>query len=172
MNGRPTPAAPSAPTQGGDTIILPLPRWDADRQVKTDRRGWPKINPKTGKVITWRPVWDVLHANSRPGHWAQRVKATRIVIDAVTKAATAAGLQPCRHLTVQLVWAPGDHRRADRGNLFGIQKAAIDGLARGRKDIPGLHLVPDDSERWVEELTPRIDRPPTPAGLWLEVITR
>ncbi len=156
----------------GEPVRVDLPRWDIMWEVKTGRGGWPKVNKRTGKTIRHRMVWDVLHANARPAHWSQRAKATLVVITAVVDAVTAAGLTPCQHLTVQLVWAPGDHRRADRGNLYPLQKAAIDAMARGRSDLPGLRLVPDDSDRWVEELTPRIDRPPVVAGLWLEVQQR
>jgi hypothetical protein len=148
---------------------LVLPRWDLP-QPKTGRGGWPKGNPTTRKVVKHRPVWDALHANARPAHWAQRHKAVREVIQAVSWAARCAGMRECEHLTVQLVWAPGDRRRADRGNLAIIQKSCVDALARGRSDIPGLRLVPDDTDRWVEELMPRIDRPPVRAGLWLEVV--
>lgn len=158
-----------APTPG--TWVLHLPRWDTDWQTKTGRGGWPKVNLKTGKVIRHRPVWGPLQGNARNPHWSARAKATRIVIDTVVTLATQAGMRPCRHLTIQLVWAPGDHRRADRGNLMPLQKACLDALARGRSDIPGLRLVPDDSERWVEELVPRIARPPVLSGLWLEVTT-
>ncbi|MGH9290823.1 MAG: hypothetical protein ACRD0V_21425 [Acidimicrobiales bacterium] len=37
-----------------------------------------------------------------------------------------------------------------------------------RTDLPGLRLVLDDTPEWVTRAT-RIDRPPTPAGLWLEI---
>lgn len=151
------------------TVLLDLPRWDTMWEVKTRRGGWPVVNPRTGKIVKYRKVWDALQANARTAHWSRRAEATRDVIAAVVRAAAAAGMQPCGHLTVQLVWAPGDRRRADRGNLAPIQKACLDALARGRTDIPGLHLVPDDSDRWVEELMPRIDRPPAQSGLWLEI---
>lgn len=160
------------PDPPGGVIRLHLPNWSTAWEPKTGRGGWPKLNPKTGKPLRWRPVWEGLHSNARPGHWAQRAKATRTVIQTVVTAAHKAGLTPCTHLTVQLVWAPGDHRTADRGNLMGIHKACLDALARGRTDLPGLQLVPNDSDRWVEELMPRIDRPPVPAGLWLEVQQR
>lgn len=153
-------------------VRLDLPRWDTEWKVRTRRGGWPRVNPTTGKVLKHRPVWEALRGNARNAHYAQRLKATREVIDAVVAAANRAGLQPCQHLTVQLVWSPGDNRRADVDNLVGLQKICCDGMARGRTDIPGLHLVPDDTDAWMEKLMPRIDRPPTPPGLWLEVVSR
>ena len=151
------------------TVRLDLPRWDTMWEVKTRRGGWPALN-KAGKPIRRRKVWDALTGNARTAHWAQRNAATRIVIAEVVKAATALGLQPCQHLTVQLVWAPGSRRKADEDNLWPLLKVLADGLARGpRKDLPGLHLVPDDDAQWMTKLGPRIDRPPVPAGLWLEI---
>lgn len=157
-------------------VRLDLPRWDIAWEAKKRRGGWPKIDPKTGKVVRHRRVWDALKGNARNAHFAQRHKAVQECIGAVVSAARRAGLRPCEHLTVQLVWAPGDHRRADDDNLWGLQKVCCDGLARGprgKRPIPGLQLVPDDTRRWMEKLAPRIDRPPPgqsgPSGLWLEV---
>lgn len=155
------------------THVLTLPNWSTAWEVKTGRGGWPKINPKTGKVIRHRPVWEPLQGNARNPHWSARAKATRTVIDTVVGLATKAGMRPCRHLTIQLVWAPGDNRHADEDNLWGLQKVVADGLARGpRKDLPGLRLVPDDDARWMTKLGPRIVRPPHPPGLRLLVWAR
>jgi crossover junction endodeoxyribonuclease RusA len=151
--------------------ILPLPRWDTAWEAKTGRGGWPKVNAKTGKVVKHRKVWDTLRGNSRPAHWSQRHQAVKDVIETVTSLALAAGLRPCRYMDVTLVWAPGNHRIADEDNLFGLLKACCDALARGpRTDLPGLKLVPDDDSRYMRK-TPRIARPPTPEGLWLEIST-
>lgn len=151
-------------------VRLDLPRWDTAWEVKRRRGGWPAVSKKTGKVLKHRKVWDRLTGNARTAHWSQRSTATKTVIAEVVKAAEHAGLQPCRHLTVQLVWAPGNNRKADPDNLWPLLKVLADGLARGpRKDLLGLHLVPDDDAPWMTKLGPRIDRPPTPAGLWLEI---
>lgn len=159
------------------TVRLDLPRWDVMWEVKTGRGGWPKLD-KHGKPMKHRRVWDALKGNQRNAHWAQRNTATREVIAAVVNAAKRAGLRPCAHLTVRLVWAPGDWRRADDDNLWGFQKVCCDGLARGPRsrklaDVKGLHLVPDDTREHMEKLAPLIKRPPKgqtgPSGLWLEV---
>lgn len=162
------------PTDSADPVRLELPRWDTAWEAKKGRNGWPKVNPKTGKVIRWRPTWDPLWGNPRSNsHWSVRAKAVRVVIAAVGVAATRAGLKPCQHLTIQLVWSPGDNRHADEDNLWRLQKVLADGLARGpRKDLPGLRLVPDDDSRWMTKLGPRVERPPVPGGLWLEVWPR
>jgi hypothetical protein len=154
---------------GEGVIRLDLPRWDTAWKVRTRRGGWPRIDPVTNKVLKHRPVWDALRGNARNAHYAQRLNATREVIAAVIDAATHAGLRPCNYLTVQLVWAPGDGRRADEDNLVALQKVCCDALARGRSDIPGLQLVPDDTSKWMRKEMPRIDRPPVPQGLWLEI---
>lgn len=146
------------------TVRLDLPRWDVGPRVP--------YRTRTGAARTrmHRPVWDALTGNARTAHWAQRHTAVREVVDAVVLLARAARLEPCGHLTVRLVWAPGDNRRADPDLLDPLRKALIDGLARGpRKDLPGLRLVPDDTARYVTRLPSRIDRPPVPAGLWLEL---
>lgn len=160
------------PTAPDGVVRLDLPRWDIAWEVRTRRGGWPKLDPKTGKVLKKRRVWDALKGNARNAHYAQRHKAAKEVIDAVASAATRAGLVPCAHLTVQLVWAPGKNMRADDDNLWNLQKVCCDALARGRKDLPGLQLVPDDSRKWMEKLAPRIDWPPVPGGLWLEITCR
>lgn len=155
----------------GGVIRLDLPRWDTAWEVSKRRGGWPKVDPKTRKVIKKRKVWDALWGNARPGHiFAQRSAATKEVIDAVTNIATAAGLRPCSFMEVTLVWAPGRNTVADEDNLWHLLKACCDALARGRRDLPGLHLVPSDTNRHMRKI-PRIDWPPVPAGLWLEIRT-
>jgi crossover junction endodeoxyribonuclease RusA len=164
---RAAPDVPPGPLPEG-MVRLDLPRWDTAWEIKQNRKGWPVVNPKTGKVVKHRPVWDTLRANSRP-HWSARHKRTKEVIDAVTRIATAAGLRPCSFLDVALVWAPGSNVNADEDNLFPLLKVCCDALARGpRRDLPGLHLVPDDTSRYMRKV-PRIDWPPVPGGLWLEV---
>ena len=141
------------------TYRLDLPRWDVGPRVP--------YRTAAGKVRTrmLRPVWDALTGNARTGHWSQRSKAVTEVIDAVGWAARAAKVPAGSHLTVQLVWAPGDNRRADAPNLAPLQKPSVDAMVR-------LGIVPDDTAQWVTELMPRIDRPPVPAGLWLELEVR
>lgn len=156
------------------SIRLDLPRWDTEWEVRTRRGGWPKIDPKTGKVLKRRRIWDALWGNARNDHiFAQRSAATKKVIAAVTDLATSAGLRPCSYMDVTLVWAPGRNMTADEDNLWHLLKACCDALARGRKDLPGLHLVPTDTNRHMRK-TPRIDWPPQgqktgPSGLWLEI---
>ena len=149
------------------TYRLDLPRWDVGPSVP--------YRTKAGKVRhrMHRPVWDALTGNARAGHWGQRASAVTEVIDAVGWITKSAKVPAGSHLTVRLVWAPGDNRHADEDNLWPLQKVIADALARGpRKDLPGLRLVPDDDARWMTKLSPRIDRPPVPAGLWLELEVR
>lgn len=164
----PAPVCPEQVLPEG-VVRLELPRWDTMWEIRKRRGGWPKIDPKTRKVLKKRVVWDALGGNAREGTFHSRHKASHVVIAEVVRVATRAGLRPCEHLTVRLVWAPGRTMRADDDNLWQLQKVCCDGLARGRGDLPGLHLVPDDSRRFMEKLAPRIDWPPVPAGLWLEV---
>ncbi len=144
---------------------LILPRWDVDWQPQFDRRGRPRVD-KDGKLRRHRRVWDVLHANARPGHWAPRAEAVREVAAAVRGAAAVVGLDRVRatYATVELVWAPGDHRRADPVNLYPLVKAAVDAIV-------GLGVLADDSDAYCRQ-TVRIDRPPARPGLWLEIVAR
>jgi crossover junction endodeoxyribonuclease RusA len=151
------------------TCRLHLPRWDMAWEAATSRGGWPKVNPKTRKVIKRRKVWDALQGNSRV-HWTARHAATREVIDAITLAARHAGLGPCSHLTVRLVRVVPTERAMDEDNLWPFFKVCCDALARGpRKDLPGLHLVPDDTPQWMNKLTPRIVHRRGDSGLWLDI---
>lgn len=161
--------APAATSEGA--IRLDLPPWDRAWVIKQKRGGWPVVDPTTRKVRKHRPVWDALAGNARV-HYAQRHKATKEVITAVVAAATRAGLRPCTHMEVVLVWAPGHNRATDEDNRWPLLKACCDALARGpRKDLPGLHLVPDDDSRHMRKSV-RIDPPPAPPGLWLEIQAR
>ena len=141
------------------TYRLDLPRWDVGPSVP--------YRTKAGKVRhrMHRPVWDVLTGNARTGHWGQRASAVTQVVDAVGWLVKGAEVPAGSHLTVQLVWAPGDNRRADGPNLSSLQKPCVDALVR-------IGIVRDDAAQWVTELMPRIDRPPVPAGLWLELEVR
>lgn len=116
-----------------------------------------------------------LSANHRV-HWAQKNRSTAQVRRDVTLLATGAGLhryQPgeVEHVTVELVWAPGDRRRRDEDNLAPLLKAAADALARGRADLVGIDLVEDDTARWMAKSC-RIEPPPTAKGMWLDLSLR
>jgi crossover junction endodeoxyribonuclease RusA len=117
-----------------------------------------------------------LTANTR-AHWRARSADTRQVRSDVLRLAQAAGLHrygpgAVEHVTVELVWAPGDRRRRDAPNIRPLLKAAVDAIARGpRRDWIGLELVPDDTAEYVTELTPRIEPPPA-KGMWLELTLR
>lgn len=112
-----------------------------------------------------------LYANVRT-HWRQRSTDTLQVRSDVTNLAKAAHLHRIagiRHITAQLVWAPGDRRRRDEDNLYPLFKVICDALARGRSDLVGLDLVPDDTPTYMQKLGPRIDPPPAPKGMWLHL---
>jgi hypothetical protein len=134
--------------------------------------------------LPYKQLPAALRGNARSGHWGPRSSDSHRVRGDVVTLARAAGLQRLtgvRHVTVQLVWAPGHNHRADAGNLTPLQKAALDALTpertvkrrvKGQLKIThyvGIGLIPDDTEPWATELMPRIDRPPAPAGLWLDV---
>ncbi len=141
-------------TESTTTYRLKLPRYDL---------AWEIVRGKRKRL-----VWDTLRGNARPGHWAIRHRAVKQVIHDVVTLARANRVQAGQHLTVQLVWAPGDRRRADVDNLVALQKVMCDALSRGRKDLPGLHLVPDDTPAYMTKLMPEI-LPPPANGLWLNV---
>jgi crossover junction endodeoxyribonuclease RusA len=136
------------------TYRLDLPRYDI---------AWEVIRGKRKRL-----VWDTLRGNSRPGHWAIRHRAVKQVITDVADIARLRRVPAGKHLTVRLHWAPGDRRVADVDNLVALQKVMCDALARGRKDLPGLHLVPDDRPQHMTKLMPEI-LPPPENGLWLTV---
>lgn len=145
---------------------LALPRWYATWTFPHDRRtGKPKVVlGRNGKyrAIKHRRVWDVLLLNSRPGSYHQRAAAVREVITATVAAAQAAGLADvadAEHLTVRLVWAADHNTRTEAHNLHGLVKPIVDALARGRKDLPGLRIVADDTDYQVTTLPPYIRRP-------------
>lgn len=154
------------------TYRLDLPRWDLGPRVPCRTKDGQLKRTASGKIVTRmrRSVWSALTGNSRSGHWAQRHAAVKKVIAAVIESARTANVPAGSHITIRLVWSPGDNRHADEDNLWPLQKVLADGLARGpRKDLPGLRLVPDDTAEWMTKLAPRIARPPEPVGLWLEV---
>lgn len=122
--------------------------------------------------LPWRKPPPALWGNART-HWRARARDTREVRTAVALLARQAGIPRSEHLTVELLWAPGDCRRRDADNLWPLLKAASDSLARGRGDWIGLDLVPDDTPKYFTKLAPRIlppDEAPEP-GMWLVVTT-
>lgn len=115
-----------------------------------------------------------LGGNAR-AHWRAEAKAKQQLRADVAMIARSAGLHryepgAIRHVTAQLLWAPGDRRKRDEDNLWKVQKIACDALARGRRDFVGLDLVPDDSPNHFTKLAPRILPPPEPKGMWLELL--
>jgi hypothetical protein len=84
----------------------------------------------------------------------------------------AASIPQCRHLTVQLHYAPGDNQPRDADNLWPTLKAAADALAHNGRGI-GLDLVPDDTPAHMTKVAPVIHPGPGPRRLWLTVeVTR
>lgn len=113
-----------------------------------------------------------LWGNTR-SHWRQRSADTSQVRNDVMQMAKAAHLHQIdgiRHVTVELVWAPGDRRRRDADNLWPLLKVAADAIARGpRRDWVGLELVPDDTPEYMTKLAPRIAPPPAASGMFLHI---
>lgn len=113
-----------------------------------------------------------LTANTR-AHWRRRSADTRQVRETVLTIAKQAGLHRItgiQHVTVELVWAPGDRRTRDADNVYPLLKACCDALARGpRRDWVGLELVPTDTPEHMTKLAPRIEPPPAPKGMWLDL---
>lgn len=111
-------------------------------------------------------------------HWSVKARDTRQVRSDVVNLAKAAGLhryQPgeVEHVTLQLVWAPGDRRRRDEDNLNPLVKVVADALARGpRADWVGLDVVPDDTPEYMTRHRPLILAPPAPAGMWVDLRLR
>lgn len=115
-----------------------------------------------------------LNANWR-GHWSARARATAQVRADVTALAKQAGLHRLgnvEHVTVQLVWAPGDNRRRDSDNLYPLFKVGCDALARGRAGLVGLDLVPDDDPVHMTKCAPVILPSPASKGMWLDLWVR
>lgn len=163
---------------------LALPPWFEQRAPKGSKTRFDKRAKRT-VAATWRPVWDPLQLNGQHGHWRPRADAIDTVRGYVELEAgpRRRNLPHGEHLTVRLHYLPGTVRSRDGGNLAPLQKAAVDGLARGPRDwrwdkrrgwvrIVGLDLVPDDTATYVTDLTPAI-LPPADAAypaLWLDVI--
>lgn len=107
--------------------------------------------------------WDrpPLHANQRLHRHAEARIIAEVRRDVGWLA--KAHLEPVEHLTVGLVYAPGDRRRRDGGeNLAPLIKACIDGIV-------DAGIVPDDTPQYVTRLMPVIEPPPAERGMWLTV---
>jgi crossover junction endodeoxyribonuclease RusA len=129
-------------------------------------------------TLPWNRPPAALTGNARIGHWGGRSAASQEVRGAVAWLARKARIPRSRHLTVELVWAPGDQRKRDADNLWPTLKACCDGLARGPRKPSlraaawvGLDLVPDDTPRWMTKRAPRIVGPDETheIGMWLIV---
>jgi crossover junction endodeoxyribonuclease RusA len=123
--------------------------------------------------LPWQRPPHPLSGNARGLHWAAKHRATRDVRRTVMLLARNAQIPICEHLTVELVWAPGDRRRRDEDNLWPLLKVCCDALSRGRGDWVGLELVPDDTKRFMTKTAPRIAEPDEipERGMWLTVTT-
>ncbi len=120
---------------------------------------------KPGFIRTYRLAlpWSCppLSANHRH-HWAPRHRLTSEIRTTTAWLAKQARIPAAEHITVTLVWAPGDLRRRDAVPTL---KAACDGLV-------DAGIVPDDTPAWMKKEMPVVDHP-GPARLWLDVeITR
>lgn len=117
-----------------------------------------------------------LAGNAR-AHWRAEARAKQETRNTVTVLARQAGLHRYRpghveHVTAQLVWAPGDRRKRDSDNLWRFAKVIFDCIARGRPDLVGLDVVPDDSPEHFTKLAPVILPPPAPKAMYLDLWLR
>lgn len=112
------------------------------------------------------PMWrskPPLTANQRL-HWRERHRRTKSVREAIRH--HAGNIGPCKRITVQLHYRPGDNRRRDAPNLHPTAKPAVDGLV-------DAGLVADDTPEYVTEVMPAIHPGPGPRRLWITVeVTR
>lgn len=104
-------------------------------------------------------------------HWRRRSADTNQVRTTVAALGKQARIPAGEHLTVELVWSPGDRRRRDADNLWPLLKVCCDALARGRRDWVGLELVPDDTPKFMTKLAPKIAAPDecSAVGMWLHI---
>jgi crossover junction endodeoxyribonuclease RusA len=128
--------------------------------------GWRKIERPDGPAFYTIavPLWrnkPPLSANQRL-HWRQKAERTGNVRTKVRLLAKQARIPAAARLTVQLHYLPGDGRRRDAPNLVATSKPAIDGLV-------DAGLVPDDNDRYVIEIMPKIHPGHGKRRLWLTV---
>jgi crossover junction endodeoxyribonuclease RusA len=110
-----------------------------------------------------------LWGNARSAHWGRRHEATKLVREAVVVLGRHAKIPKADFLTVELIWAPGDRRPRDPNNLAPMSKACCDALGQANKNWVHLGLVPDDSKQYMAQLSPTIEDPPHPPGMWLKI---
>lgn len=129
--------------------------------------------------LPWpRPL---LNANRMPADPRARGRIVRQIQTDVMFLARNQKLPNGKHLTIGLHYAPGNWTRIDGNNLQPTVKAAVDALARPTRKLDpknprsrpwiGLSLVPDDDDRYVTVLEPRIVRPDESDGpkCWLTI---
>jgi crossover junction endodeoxyribonuclease RusA len=116
--------------------------------------------------VTWiRLPWDRPPLNLNQSlHYAVKARLVAEVRRDVGWLLRAAKLSTAEHVTVGLVYAPGDRRRRDEDNLVGLLKACCDAAV-------DVGLCVDDDPAHMTKLMPKILPPPAEPGLWLTVET-
>jgi crossover junction endodeoxyribonuclease RusA len=103
------------------------------------------------RYILELPKLDPLNANDR-GNWQSRAEAVKTWRNAGYVATRTARLPRLDRVRVALHAVPPTARRRDPSNLMPTQKAVLDGMV-------AAGLVPDDSEKYVQELVPVLHAP-------------
>jgi crossover junction endodeoxyribonuclease RusA len=122
------------------------------------------VKPEQRKHVIELP-WSMppLSMNDR-GHWAPRASRIAQVRETGYWLAKNAKMGSHQRVRIELHYRPKAHRGRDSDNLAATYKPLVDG-------ITDAHLVPDDTDRYVERDWPKIHEPiPGEAGrLWLEI---
>lgn len=95
-------------------------------------------------------------------HWRQRAERTKRIRYSVAFKAKAMLLGHHEHVSVQLHYATGDHRRRDQDNLVASMKPAVDGLV-------DAGLIADDDPTHVTTIMPTIHNGPGTRRLWITI---